>query len=120
MRHPPILAARLHTVVDFLGSGTAQESECASADRCARARRLLCRVAGYEWRHAVGWAVAVAVHNSPLPVLPPIDVGNAKRVGGRGALDLDPFAFVADGVGKVAAGTGCDDLELVGLRVGEP
>src|SRR5687768_8237502 len=65
--------------------------------------------------------VGMAVHEPPLAVDPPQDVGDAQGHGrGRATVDADLYLFVTDGVGEVAAPV--DDLvaRTAPDAVGEP
>src|SRR5690349_7742691 len=64
--------------------------------------------------------VCMTVHDPPLPVLAPVDVGCAQDVFAPLAVRNDHLALVPDGVREIRAGAGGDQVKLIGLGSAEP
>lgn len=62
----------------------------------------------------------MAMDDLPLPVLAPVDMGDAEGVRvNRGTVHRRCRVFVADGVGQVPTDTGGDELKAIGGAGGE-
>src|SRR5215203_2003998 len=62
----------------------------------------------------------MSVHDSPLPVLTPVHMGNPQGVGRGLTVNLHAIVLVPDGVGQITTGARRNNLEVVFGRVGEP